>query len=238
MKVDLLATSYKTDKKGDVKRLRRQGKIPAVLYGHGEKTKTIYVEFQEFKKVLHLLKKEAIMINLKVENETYPCVIKAIQHNPINDELFHIDFQHVHEKEKIKATIPIHLLGAAPGIEMDGILESHLHEVVVKCLPSDMPSYIDVDISKLGLGQTIHLKDIKLSNVDFELTLETSVVSVVLPKKVEEVKPVVAEEAVVAEGEVKEEGVEEEAKEGEEKPTKEKEKEKSAKEKERPAKEK
>lgn len=213
MKVDLQATPYTAEKKGDVKRLRKQGKIPAVLYGHAEKTKEICVEMKDFRKVLNILTREAITINLKIGSKNYVCVIKAIQHNPITDELLHIDFQHIHKKEKIKATVPIHPIGVPPGVEQGGILDVHLHEVVVKCLPDEMPAYIDVDISNLDIGQTIHLSDIKVQNVEFELSPETTVVSILVPRKVvEEVKPVVEEEVGVAAEEPKEG---EEVKEGE-----------------------
>jgi len=214
MKIDLQATSYKTEKKGDVKRLRKQGKIPAVLYGHKEKTRRIYVEQKEFKKVLDILRQEAITVNLKLDNKKYVCVIKTIQHDPTNDELLHIDFQHIHKKEKIKAAIPIHTVGEAPGIEQGGILDQHLHEVVVRCLPDEMPSHIDVDVSHLELGASIHLKDITLTNVDFELTPETTVITILVPRAVE-VAPKVEVEEEVKEEEVKEEEAKEEAKESE-----------------------
>lgn len=220
MIVNLQATSYDTEKKGDVKRLRRAGKIPAILYGHKEKSRRIYIENRDFRKVLDVLKDEAVTVNLTVNKKDYLCVIKAVQHNPVTDELLHVDFQHIHKKEKIRATIPIHLVGEAPGIKKGGILDQHLHEVVVKCLPSDIPSHIDVDISKLDLGDTIHLYDVDVSATEFEITTETPVVSVLVPRAVvAEAKPEVEEEAVV-EGEKKEEEVtEEEAKEkeGEEK---------------------
>jgi len=218
MKIDLQATSYKTEKKGDVKRLRKQGKIPAVLYGHKEKTRRIYVEQKEFKKVLDILRQEAITVNLKLDNKKYVCVIKTIQHDPTNDELLHIDFQHIHKKEKIKAAIPIHTVGEAPGIEQGGILDQHLHEVVVRCLPDEMPSHIDVDVSHLELGASIHLKDITLTNVDFELTPETTVITILVPRAVEVAPKVEVEEEVteeVKEEEVKEEEAKEEAKESE-----------------------
>ncbi len=217
MKIDLPAMLYESASKGDVKKLRKNGKIPAVLYGHGEKTKTIYVEHKEFKKVLAVLKKEAVTVNLTIENKNYPCLIKAIQHNPMSGELLHIDFQHIHKTEKIKATIPIHFLGKPPGIEKGGVVDAHLHEIVVRCLPEHIPSHIDIDVSGLDLGHTIHLRDIKLANVEFELTPGTPVISVTIPRVVEAPKPVV-EEAVVAEGEA----APEEAAEGEEKGAKEK----------------
>lgn len=205
MKIDLAAATFDTKKKGDVKRMRKEGKIPAVLYGHKEKTKRIYVDHKNFKRVLDALKEETVIVNLKVGSKSYPCVIKSLQQNPLNEELLHVDFQHIHKKERIRATVPIHAVGSAPGIEKGGILDVHLHEVVVRCLPDTLPSHIDVDISNLDLGETIHLKDLKIQNLDFEISLDTTVVSILVPRALEaEVKPAV--EAEVVEGE---EGVEE-----------------------------
>jgi len=209
MKIDLTASAFEKEKKGDVKRLRREGKIPAVLYGHKEKTKMIYVDQKKFKEILDALKKETVIVNLKIGSKNYPCVIKSLQQNPLNEELLHVDFQHIHKKERVRATVPIHVVGAAPGVEKGGILDMHLHEVVVRCLPDALPSHIDVDVTNLELGETIHLKELKTSNLDFELSLDTTVVSVLVPRALEaEVKPVVEEEVVAAE-----EGVAEEEKE-------------------------
>ncbi len=214
MIVDLQATPYEATKKSDVKRLRREDKLPAILYGHKEKTRRIYVGRKEFKKVLDALKEEAVTVNLNIGSKKYLCLIKAIQHNPVTDELLHIDFQHIHKKEKIKATIPIHLVGEAPGVKKGGILDQHLHEVVVKCLPADMPSHIDIDVSNLDLGQTIHLYDVDMPLIEFDLTKETPIVSMLVPRAVVvEAKPAAEEE--VAEEEKEEEGEEEEAKEKE-----------------------
>lgn len=219
MKIDLPATTLQTEKKGDVKRLRRQGKIPAVLYGHKEKTRRIYVEQKEFKKVLDAMKNETVIVNLKIGSKGYPCVIKSLQHNPLKDSLLHIDFQHIHKKEKIRASVPIHTVGEAPGVKKGGILDLHLHEVQVRCLPDALPSHIQVDVSALDLGEAIHLRDIPSPGVEFEISSDTTVVSVLVPRAVEaEMKPPVEEEVVAAE-----EGVEGEEK---EEPEEEKEKEK------------
>jgi large subunit ribosomal protein L25 len=215
MKMELEAYSYEPNKKGDVKRMRLEGKIPAVLYGHKEKSKRIYVLKKEFVKVLEVLKKEVVTVDLKLKDKTYSCLIKAIQHNPIDGRVLHIDFQHISKKEKIKATVPIHLIGEAPGVKKGGLLDQHLYEIVVRCLPDHMPSHIDVDISTLDIGKTIHLKDIVIPNIDFEIRPETSIVSILAPK-VEKVAPMPA--AVPSEG-VKEEDKEEKPK--EEKPAKE-----------------
>jgi large subunit ribosomal protein L25 len=216
MKIDLPATTFKPENKGDIKRLRREGKIPAVLYGHKEKTRQIYVDQKEFKRVLDTLKEETVIVNLKVGSKSYACVIKSLQQNPMSEELMHIDFQHIHKKEKVKATVPIHAVGEAPGVKKGGIMDVHLHEVVVRCLPDALPSHIDVDVSNLDLGETVHLRDLVTENVEYELSLDTTVVSILVPRALEvEVKPPVEEEAVAAEEEVTEEE-KKEGKEGEE----------------------
>ncbi|MEO0096315.1 MAG: 50S ribosomal protein L25 [candidate division WOR-3 bacterium] len=225
MKMELEAYLYEPQKKGDVKRMRLEGKIPGVLYGHKEKSKRIYVLKKEFDRILEILKKEAVTVDLKLKDKTYSCLIKSIQHNPIDGRLLHIDFQHISKKEKIKATVPIHLVGECPGVKKGGLLDQHLYEVVIRCLPEHMPSHIDVDISNLDTGKTIHLKDIKIPNIEFEIKPETPIVSVLSPK-VEKVAPTPT--AAPAEG------VAEEAK--EEKPKEEKGKEEKIKE-EKPAKE-
>jgi large subunit ribosomal protein L25 len=210
MKIDLTATTFEPDRKGDVKRLRKDGKIPAVLYGHKEKTRQIYVEQKGFKQVLDALKLETVIVGLKVGSKNYPCVIKSLQQNPVTGELLHIDFQHIHKKEKIKATVPIHVIGDAPGVEKGGILDMHIHEAVVRCLPDALPSRLDVDVSNLDLGETIHLKDLTTENLDFELSLDTTVVSILVPRALEaEIKPPAEEELVAAEEGAAEEGKEE-----------------------------
>jgi large subunit ribosomal protein L25 len=213
MKIELLAQPYEAEKKGDVKRLRRDGKIPGVLYGHKDKPRGLYIIDKDFKKVLDAMKNEAVTISLTLEEKNYICLIKAIQHNPITNQLLHIDFQHIQKKEKIKVNIPIHVHGEAPGIKEGGVLDQHLHEVMVKCLPDDIPSRIDVDVSSLKLGDTIHIKDLPIANVEFEVKPETSVVSVLIPKIEKEVpKPVAEGEVAPVEGEAPAEG---EAAEGE-----------------------
>jgi len=219
MIVNLQAIPYDTEKKGDVKRMRREGKIPAILYGHKEKSKRIYIDQREFKKLLEILREEAVTIKLKINNKDYLCVIKTVQHNPVTNQLLHVDFQHIHKKEKIRATVPIHLIGEPPGLKKGGILDQHLHEVVVKCLPADIPSHIDVDVSVLDLGDTIHLYDLDLPMIEFDVATETPVVSILMPRAVvAEVKPTVEEEAVVGEEKEEEKVKGEEVKEKEKKP--------------------
>lgn len=211
MIVNLKADFYAPEAKSDVKRVRRAGKIPGILYGHKEKSRRVILDKKEFSEVLETLHKEAVTINLQVEKKEYLCVIKSIQHNPVTDELLHIDFQHIHKGEKIKALVPIHLVGEAPGIKQGGMLDVHLHEVRVRCLPADIPSHIDVDVSSLDLGNTIHLSEIHVPKVDFDTKTDTAIVSVLIPRAI--VAEVKVEEKIPSEEEVGEEAKEEAEKE-------------------------
>ncbi len=229
MKIDLPANTLETEKKGDIKRLRKDGKIPAVLYGHKEKTRRIYVDQKEFKQVLDAMKNETVIVNLKIGSKGYPCVIKSLQHNPMEETLLHVDFQHIHKKEKIKATVPIHATGDSPGVKKGGILDVHIHEVQVRCLPDALPSHIEVDVSNLDLGDAIHLRDVQMPDVEFELSSDTTVVSVLVPRALEvEVKAPAEEEVVAAEEGVEGEEKEEAKEEGEKKEVKEEKKGKEA----------
>ncbi|MGQ9818152.1 MAG: 50S ribosomal protein L25 [bacterium] len=219
MKLELEAHLFEPEKKGDVKRMRQEGKIPGILYGHKEKTKRIFVLEKDFQKILNFLRKETVILNLKLNDKNYNCLIKSIQHNPINGKLLHIDFQHISKKEKIKITVPIHLFGEAPGVKKGGILDQHLYEVAIRCMPDEILSHIDVDISKLDIGKTIHLRDIQMPNIEFETKLDTPIVSVLAPK-VE--KPVPIPEAAPVVEEAKEGEAKEEKSQKEEKPKEEK----------------
>lgn len=217
MKIDLQAQPYDVQRKGDVKRMRKEGRIPGVLYGHKDKPRRLYINEKEFKKVIDVMKNEAVTINLLLEDKPYICLIKAIQHNPITSKLLHIDFQHIQKKEKIKVNIPIHLHGEAPGIKKGGVLDQHRREVMVKCLPEDIPSRIDIDISALDLNGTIHVRDLVVPNVEFEVKPETSVVSVLVPKIEKEApKPAAEGEAAPVEGAAPAEGEEAKAEPGKE----------------------
>lgn len=203
MIVDLQANIYVRQTKGDIKKMRRNGLLPCIIYGHGEESMRVSIEQREFKKILEIMQKETVTLNIRVENSEYLCLVKSIQHNPATDQLLHIDFQHIHKGEKIRALVPIHILGEAPGTKKGGILDHRLREVMVRCLPADIPARINVDVSGLELGKTIHLYDIKQEGLDFEHGEETPVVSVLIPRAVvAEVKPAEVtegEEAVPAE---------------------------------------
>jgi len=187
----VIIQAYQRDRHGSqaAKKFRRDAKIPAVVYGRAEKTTNLYVEEKPLLRTLEALRGKSPVVQLKIDDtEPFQCIIKALQRNPLNDRLFHVDFQKIHARERITVTVPITFSGAAPGVKEGGIVDYHLREVPLRALANEIPSHIPVDISELKLGQSIHLADLKLPAVEPLLSLETPIVSVLVPKVVEEEK--------------------------------------------------
>ncbi len=200
------------------KKFRDMGKVPAELYGHGEGNIHLLIDEKE----LLLLKKEGGTITLDIEGNPM-VIIKEVQYDLTSSKIFHIDFQHLHKGEKVHVKVPIVLEGEAIGVEHGGVLEQILTEIEVETLPKDIPEGFRIDISDLDVGHTLHLKDMDTGECRPLEDLERTIVTVLIPKVVEEEKPEVAEEI---EEEEKEEGEEREEREdkGEEREEKKEEK--------------
>lgn len=147
------------DGSASARRLRREGLIPAVVYGRGTESKSVSISAQEWEM---LSRYELNMLTLKLEDGTETlALLKDVQTNFITLQTSHIDFMAVNQNEKIQAKVAIHAGHAAPAGEMfGGILDQMIHEVEVECLPADLPESIEVDVSGLNVGDVIHLSAI------------------------------------------------------------------------------
>lgn len=217
-----LAVSLRDGKgKGAARRLRREGKIPAVLYGRGLVTYSLALDPEDLKKILTSGARENTLIGLKVSGpgseQIGPKVVmlKDVQVDPVRRSYLHADFYAVAMDEKIEIDVPIRLVGKAEGVKAGGILEQPRRDVRVRCLPTNIPESIEVDVSALKIGDSLHVQDIPPSQA-CELVFDANftVASVTPPiseAKYEEI--VAAPEAEVAQperiGEKKEEAPEE-----------------------------
>jgi len=162
---ELIAEFRQDQGKGASRRLRRDGKVPAILYGGHADARTLSVSHQ---KLLIMLENErfySTILNLKVGEETQAAILKDVQRHPYKNAVLHIDFQRVNDNEKIRISIPLHFKGEAvsPGVKTQGGIVSHLRtQVEVTCLPKDLPEFIEVDMSGLSLNESIHLSELKL----------------------------------------------------------------------------
>ncbi len=216
-KTELQATVRKSVGNGPARVLRRAGQIPAILYGRKIEPVLLSVNTKDLEQILKKGSFGQFILNLVIQNGkkmTKPAIIKELQTHPVSGSLIHIDFYEVDMKRQIKVMIPVVTTGKAVGIEEGGLLNIVRRELEVFCLPGDIPEAIEIDISELGIGDSIHLEDVPLGeNVEVVTDVNYTVVTVLSPKVEEEV---VEEEEEELEGE--EEGAEGEAAEAEAEP--------------------
>ncbi|HOV90649.1 MAG TPA: 50S ribosomal protein L25 [Syntrophorhabdaceae bacterium] len=182
--------------KSVTKKLREQGIIPAVLYGRDTQTEMISVSAREWKRLSKHLRRNTILkmkIQKKDDALELPVMVKEIQREAYKDNILHIDFLHVSMERKIQVEVPIHLVGEAKGIINNGIVEQHLMTIVVECLPTQIPDKIDLDITNLDIGDSIHISDISYPGLKFLENPEIAIVTVIPPEAEE--KPAAEEEA-------------------------------------------
>ncbi len=150
--------------KGASRRLRRAEKIPAILYGGEAEPLPITLSQDEVFKALEHEAFYTHIITVKIGEREEKAVIKGIQRHPFKPKVHHMDLQRVSEKDAIQMHVPLHFEGedVAPGVKQGGLLTKDLVEVEVRCLPQNLPEFITVDVSKLGLGQVLHLSDLVL----------------------------------------------------------------------------
>lgn len=227
-----LAVQMRTDTgKEAARKLRHQGLIPAVVYGHREEPIHITLNPLELGKVLKGGAGERTLINLTIEGAasgpiTKTVILKDKQLDPIKRTMIHADLYAIAMDEEIHVNVPIHIVGKAIGAANGGLIEHILREIEIKCFPGDIPPRIDVNVTALNIGDSIHVADISLEKAKIVTDVGQTIVTLVPPAKEEVVAVVeeVAEEAA-AEGE-KKEGEEEKKAEKEEEPKKEQKKEK------------
>ncbi|MCS6963942.1 50S ribosomal protein L25 [Thermoflexus sp.] len=147
-----------------VKALRRQGWIPAVLYGRHIQPRTIQVEGKEFQRVMALARGGTRLITLQVDGETHLALIREVQREPIRREILHVDFQAVELTEKIRVEVPVVFVGASPAVERgEGILVHGLTHVEIECLPKDLIEAITVDLGRLDrVDAAIYVRDLQV----------------------------------------------------------------------------
>lgn len=181
--VTLKAIKREKTGKETAKKLRKQGFIPAILYGPGEEPIPVAVKFSDFEKIINKYKGETLLFNIQIENSenlTKQAVLKDYQTHPVTDKIIHLDFLIIREDETVTIDVPLEFVGKPIGIPKGGFLEIHMHEISIECLPKDIPDKIEVDISNLDIGDVLHVKDIKVpENIKIAEDPEETVVTIV-----------------------------------------------------------
>ena len=172
-------------KKGAARRLRRRGRIPAVMYGHRDPV-LLSIDAHEFSQKFRQIS-ESTIIQLATEDTTYDVLVKAFQANNIIERLEHIDFFEIERGKLLRARVLLHFEGNPIGVREGGLQELLVHEIDVESLPNDLPERINVDIEDLGVGDSIHVADLTAPEGVRILTSPDQVVALVA-HKIEEVE--------------------------------------------------
>jgi large subunit ribosomal protein L25 len=189
--------------KGASRRLRHDGKVPAILYGGKLGARPLTLSHQKLVLMLENERFYSTILNLKVGDQTQAAILKDVQRHPYKNAVVHVDFQRVEENERIRISIPLHFKGASvsPGVKTQGGMVSHMRtEVEVSSLPKDLPEFIEVDISALALNESIHLSQLKVPEgvTLVQLAKEDVAVVAIHSPRAEEPEPTAA--TAVAEG--------------------------------------
>lgn len=184
-------TVFKREKTGKetAKKLRKNGLIPAIVYGVHTLPIPIVVKFNELEKIFNKYKEETLLFNLEIINEEVikkQAIIKDYQIHPVTDQIIHIDFLVIEEAKPIEIEVPLEFVGKPVGVSKGGILEILKHEVTVECLPTQIPDKIIVEISHLDIGDVLHVKDLKVSEeIKIKDSPDETLVTIVAEKEEE-----------------------------------------------------
>jgi large subunit ribosomal protein L25 len=190
--------------KGSARRTRASGKIPAVFYGPNQKNGAIplQLEEKEFAKKIAVLEGSALIQfeSAAPELKSRMVLLREVQSHPVSGAVLHADFYEVDLTKKLEVTVALHFTGKPAGVEAGGILQPIVREITVLCLPTEIPAFIDVDVSALGIHDSIHVEELQLPG-GVEPVYETNfTVVTVSPPTVEEVKVEAAAEGAPVEG--------------------------------------
>jgi len=177
------------------RKLRTAGKVPANIYGKDLPNQNLQLDAKELKRLLAQTTSEHVLVDLEIadggQSSNRLALIQEVQHNPLRGHVLHVDFHAVRADEKLHAAIPVEAFGEADGVKnFGGTLEMAIHELEVECLPKDLPDIIRIDVSALGLGQAIHVRDLQLpEGVTAKANPDLTVILVAAPRVEAETTP-------------------------------------------------
>ncbi len=178
--------------------LRQKGRVPGILYGHGEPSIPFHVKELDLRPLIFTNETHTISLNL--DGQPQRCVLREVQFHPVTDRVSHIDLILIHADEKIRIDVPVSLVGTAAGVKDGGIMDFSLHKLSIEVLPDKIPEHIELDISNLKIGHSLHVSDLP-ANADYTIATDSHavIVTIAAPKAAEEVA--VVADAVIAEPE-------------------------------------
>ena len=194
---NLTATPRTTTGKGAARALRREGQVPAVIYGHSREPQSLAINARELDRLLDRISAGSTVIELSLGGKTAKTLIREIQRNPLKRNVVHVDFQELVAGEKVTVNVPIRLVGTPEGVRLGGgILEQVMSELEIEVDPANMPDHLDVDVTNLTIGHTLHVSDVKVPAGVSVLADEGATVALVAAPKATELTPAAGVEVI------------------------------------------
>jgi len=215
----ILEVSSRDLGKKATKAVRNRGNVPCVLYGHGADPIHFEVPELSLRPLIHT--HETHTVEVKMDGKSWSCILRAVDFNPVTDVPAHADFQILHMGEMIRITVPIQIHGTSAGQLEGGVTHVVLTDLEVECLPKDIPGHIDVDVTAMQIGDTLHVEDLELENVTVLTGMDQTVVTIAgaapeIEEEIEEEEGLELEDGEEVEGEGEGEGEGESSEESEE----------------------
>jgi large subunit ribosomal protein L25 len=200
-----LSAEVRNDRgKGVSRKLRAAGRVPGVVYGHGREPQSLSLVARDLDKLLSQIAAGSTVIELTLGRATTKTLIREIQRHPFKKQILHVDFMELVAGEKVIVDIPLVFVGIPEGVRLSGaLLEQIVHSIEVNVDPSSIPNHLDVDVTNLAMGHSLHVRDIKLpEGVEVLTDEDTTICAVIAPRAVVEEKAEGETEGAVGEPEL------------------------------------
>ena len=190
--------------KGAARKLRATGRVPGVVYGHAREPQSLSLQTRELEKLLSQIATGSTVVELSLGGAITKTLIREVQRHPFKKAILHVDFQELVAGEKVTVDVPLVYVGVPEGVRLSGaLLEQILHSIEVLVDPANIPNHIDVDVTELALGHSLHVRDIPLgAGIEVLTDEDATICAVVAPRAVVEETPAAEEEAAAAEPEL------------------------------------
>ncbi|HET7249775.1 MAG TPA: 50S ribosomal protein L25/general stress protein Ctc [Gemmatimonadales bacterium] len=201
--ISITASPRTAGGKGAARQARLKKKVPAVVYGHGRPSQPLEVDAQTLEQVLTGIEPSSTLIELTVDGKKARALIREIQRHPVRPDIIHIDFYEIHADEKVKLRIPVHLTGTPDGVRnAGGVLDQVTREVEIAVLPEHIPDRVELDVTTLTIGRSVHVSDLVIPNATILTQADLTIATVVPPRAEEVVAPAAEAGVEVAEPEL------------------------------------
>jgi large subunit ribosomal protein L25 len=189
-----LSAEKRTDNgKGAARAMRRGGRVPAVIYGRGRDPVSLAVNGTELGRLLEKIHPESTIVELTVEGATVKTLIREVQRHPVRPGIVHVDFYEIHAGERIRVEVPIHCTGIPDGVRnQGGTLDQVIRNVAISVLPADIPERVELDVTALTIGKSLHVSDLHVPNAEILMDGALTVATVVAPRTEEVAAPTAA----------------------------------------------